>query len=98
MAEVSQDPGCRSEYAKLSVLAYQIQKTPKSASIQNIVTAFRAAPCNVAQSPESVFLNIGLMAAKMFCKDRNSTASLNNSLGLLSCAAGIADQNPGSFK
>lgn len=96
-AEIAQCPGRVSEHAQLAAVAQQSQQRAKGASLQHEVAACGAVTSNVAESPDGLFPDVGLVTAEQLDEDGHG-AGLNDHLRLLCRARGDVGEGPCSLK
>jgi len=96
-AEVAKSPGGVSKHAELTAVSKKAQQRAESTLAEDIIAALRAVAGNVTQSPNSLFPDIGLGAAKKLNENRDGTG-LDDNLGLGCGSAGDISQGPSGLK
>lgn len=82
-AEVAECPSRVPKHAQLAAVTEQGQQGPQGACVEDKVPACGAITSNVTKSPNSLFSDVGFMAAEQFDENGNG-ASLDDDLCLLS--------------
>ena len=96
-AEVAESPGGVSQHTKLAAVTEEGEKGRESSGGQDVVPALRRITSNVAQSPHSLFPDIGFVAGQQLDKDGDG-ASLNDDLRLRGRTRGNVGQSPSSLE
>lgn len=92
-AEVAQGPGRVPQHAQLAAVTEESQQRAESTGLEDEVAAGGTVTGDVAQSPDSLLPDIGLVAAEEFDEDGHS-AGLDDDLCLLCGARGNVCEGP----
>lgn len=96
-AEVAQRPGGIPQHAQLAAVTKQGKQGAEGAGLQHKVTACGAVASNVAESPDSLLADVGLVAAKQLDEDGDG-ARLDDDLCLLCGPGGDVGEGPCGLK
>lgn len=96
-AKIAECPSSIPQHAELATISQQVKQRLQGTAAQDKVSALGAITGNIAQSPHSLFPNIGFRTSQQFDKDWHSS-SLNNHLGLRGGTGSNIGQSPSSLE